>query len=63
MFTCRHHVFRPPLQEAATMTAADLAKILREATLQGSVLLHSMQDLTPELLAPIQDQLQLLWDR
>lgn len=46
------------------MTAMDLARMLREATLQGSMLLHIMQQIkSSEALGPIQDQLQQMWDR
>jgi hypothetical protein len=45
------------------MTVADLAELVREATLQGSVLLHSMQDAPPDTAALTEKQLQGLWDR
>lgn len=59
----RHHMFQPPLPQAATVTSGDLARVLRETTLQASVLLHGMQGKPQEACAGIVKQMQQLWDR
>jgi len=59
----KHHVSRPALPQAATMTAEQMAKTLREATLQCSVRLHALQGTPAEEQGPLLEQLQDTWDK
>lgn len=59
----KHVIEQPQLATAATITAADIASIARECTLQIAVQLHLLQDLPAQEHAAACGRLQDAYDR
>jgi hypothetical protein len=63
MWYFKRHINQPPMDNAASITMDEMAKLWREATLQLSVQLHIMQDCAPEQHAAAKAQVLGAFDR